>query len=198
MEDSPRQYYSIVLCDFAKLDKDLIRKMKRAGIYWILFGVETFDDLERKQFGKRRHIVDDILKICYEEGMLTRAFVMLGIPGTTEEKLRKQKEQLYEKPFISNLRINFYTPFPGTPLWKEVKDKNILLTEKWEHFTTEEPTIACDVTPDKLKTFSEELVREYYSSDKYKKGIAWQIQHYPEIEEVYADAFALIDDPFPV
>lgn len=195
MIESRRQYWCTAMCDFHNLDRELIRLLKRAGFYWLLFGIETFNDRERTDLGKRRGNMDEVLRMCFEEGILTRGFIMLGFPGTNWETLEFQREALWSRPFIGNPRMNFCVPFPGTLLYTTVKRKDLFLTEDWERFTTEEPVIRCPVDPHQLLDFRQATTAAYYLSEKYRRAVAEQIRKFPEIGEVYADAFGLLGLP---
>jgi Fe-S oxidoreductase len=105
------------------LSKELLIKMKEAGLYFIVLGVESGSPRVLKNLRKGYTVshIRNAFKWCRELGITTFGFFMVGGPGEEDEDrrmtLRIQKE--IRPDFLSwgALRV-----FPGSPLFDECKD----------------------------------------------------------------------------
>ncbi|MEM1981974.1 MAG: radical SAM protein [Candidatus Hadarchaeales archaeon] len=110
--------------DVRTLTIDLLEEMKKAGCYFLSFGLEHGDPLFRERMGKSfspSH-VRRIVKKAKELGIWTHAFFMVGWPWETKESLEKTLK------FAEEMEVDFATffvvvPLPRTPLeklWEEL------------------------------------------------------------------------------
>jgi len=59
---------------------------------------------------------------------------ILGFPGETPEEIDKTIDfSIKLDPDYSQYSI--LTPFPGTPIYHELKEKNLIETENWDNYT---------------------------------------------------------------
>lgn len=110
--------------DVRTLTEDLLEEMRRAGCYFLSFGLEHGDPLFRERMGKlySPSHVRKIVKRAKELGIWTHAFFMVGWPWETGESLERTLR------FAEEVGVDFATffavvPFPGTPLeglWEEL------------------------------------------------------------------------------
>ena len=116
------------------LDEDLIRSMHSAGLREIGFGVESVEPLTLKRVARRfiphehmRRMVD----LCWQLGISTTAFYVFGFMQDTEESLEATIRFACE---LGTTRANFkiLTPYPGTPLYKQLKP--LVFETDWEQF----------------------------------------------------------------
>ncbi|MEA4957710.1 Anaerobic magnesium-protoporphyrin IX monomethyl ester cyclase [bioreactor metagenome] len=108
-------------------NRDLFPKLKELGLSWCCVGFESGSDKILKYLKKGSSLdlnlkASDVLK---SNGVNIIAFIMFGFPIET-------KEDIYSSlKFIKkiNPRIcepSTYTPFPGTVLYEDFKNKNLL------------------------------------------------------------------------
>ncbi|MEN6440726.1 MAG: radical SAM protein [Syntrophobacter sp.] len=73
------------------VNANLLDKMKRAGCWLISYGVETADPeiLKGIRKGYTMENVKDAFRLTRNAGLRTIAFLMVGLPGETEETLRR-------------------------------------------------------------------------------------------------------------
>ncbi len=112
------------------LDERLLRKMKRAGIFKIAFGVESADEgvlkLHRKELDLRR--VEETVRIAKRLGFVVYGFFIVGLPGETEEGFRKTLAFAQRVKFdVANFCMAL--PFPGTELFQMIEDRGIFLID---------------------------------------------------------------------
>lgn len=101
------------------VDREIVRKMKSAGCYYILLGAESGDQGILNSMGKMSSpgVVKEKIKMIQKEGVLVRAFFMLGYPGETKESL-KNSENLLKKIKPDSGIVFFTVPLPGSELYK--------------------------------------------------------------------------------
>ena len=113
-----------------KTDEKLLRKMKRAGVFKIGFGIESADYNVQSRAGK---IVDlekvlRLTTLARSLGIVTHGFFMVGLPGDTPESLERTLEfAIRMNPHFANLSICI--PFPGSEIYQEIKKEGEFLID---------------------------------------------------------------------
>jgi len=71
------------------MDRELIRKLKRAGCYSITYAVETASPRIQKLLGKNVDLekARQVISWTAGEGIITHGFFMIGFPGETREEM---------------------------------------------------------------------------------------------------------------
>jgi len=105
------------------LDKPLLEKMAKAGCVHISLGVESADpEIQKRYCGNKLRNHEHAQKVfdaCRELGIETRAFCMIGFPGETPAQAESTvKLALSLDP--DQVQFCTVTPYPGTPLYKEL------------------------------------------------------------------------------
>lgn len=110
-------------CRVNTISRDLLKKMKAAGCRCVFFGIETLDPEILTAINKRITIEQVMQALAWtkEAGIETRANFILGLPKETPEKVKKMLKALCRlNP--DYVKFNILTPFPETPLYKEIKE----------------------------------------------------------------------------
>ena len=111
-----------------KVDLNLIRKMKEAGVFKIPFGVETGDKKILKRIKKNLDLkaVIKATQWAKQEGLTTYGFFMFGLPGDNAKSMQKTIDfAIKMDPDIAHFGITI--PFPGTELYKETDKQGSFL-----------------------------------------------------------------------
>lgn len=113
------------------MDRELIFKMKKAGVFKIGFGVESGSpamlQLAKKQLDLNR--VLESTKLAKKAGIMTYGFFILGLPGETEETLQQTIDFAKKMdPVVANFCIAM--PFLGTEMYDMVLKKGRFLAGK--------------------------------------------------------------------
>jgi len=103
------------------VDRELMKIMKRAGCWKLLFGLETGVRKNLDTLGKSLDLsrVRDQLKNVRKAGIESFATFMFGIPGETRSDAEETIRYAKHLPLDYALFLNF-APFPGTELYREM------------------------------------------------------------------------------
>lgn len=112
------------------VDGPLLKKMKKAGVYKIAFGVESGDTMVlqniKKQLDLKRAL--DSALLAKKMGMVVYGFFMFGLPQDTKDSMRRTIDfALKMDPHIANFVITI--PFPGTKLYEMVQGRGRFLID---------------------------------------------------------------------
>jgi radical SAM superfamily enzyme YgiQ (UPF0313 family) len=117
------------------IDDELAKILKKAGIKLIYVGIESAVEEVRKD-AKRTSDTNEnqIEKVKYLEknGIRVKSMYIIGMPADTEDTFKKTVD--YAKKINSSYaQFSVFTPYPGTPVFNEYKDK--ITKNKYEDFT---------------------------------------------------------------
>jgi len=152
-----------------RLTPELIKKMKKAGVYRTGIGIETGDERIMKNIKKYLELdrVRESIKLLRKEGIVVFGYFLLGLPGDTKESMQKTIDFAREvNPHWANFGVT--TPLPGTELYrdlikagkiKEGEDDSIssgYYAIKEGYLTTDE------VTNEEIMIYQKKAWREFY------------------------------------
>lgn len=133
--NSGRTFKFIIETHLKNLDEELILLLKKAGLVMVKVGVECNNTLILKNVNRyslentEEYIKFELLK---KNNVALACFYMFGIPGETPNTC-KQTIDYALKINSYGAQFSVFTPYPGTPLFLEYKNK--LLTHNFENFT---------------------------------------------------------------
>lgn len=128
-------------------DADLLPRMRRAGCYQVLFGIEVGTDEELAQIHKSKepYTIDDLkelVRLLRRNGISTVGTYMNGFWEDGAEKIKNRFRVVDEiDPDTGVLML--LTPMPGSPVWRQALKKNRierLDLENWDAVHTIMPT----------------------------------------------------------
>ncbi len=108
-----------------RLTRELVHKMKLAGVYKLGIGIESANAKIRNKIKKGLDLkdVENSIKWCREEGIITIGFFMLGFPDDTEETMQETIDFAIKlNPSLASFSL--VVPLPGTELYEQVKENN--------------------------------------------------------------------------
>jgi radical SAM superfamily enzyme YgiQ (UPF0313 family) len=115
--------------------KELLGKLKQAGLKRTAFGVESGDPDILLSIDKK--IDHDTIRQAFKNakavGLETIGFFIIGLPGETEESMDRTIKFACElDPLIAN--FSMMTPYPGTKVYEIAKRQGRLLLDDWEDY----------------------------------------------------------------
>lgn len=114
------------------VNKEMLERMHKAGCDSIFFGFETGDSQILDNIHKQTTLLqmEKAAKLCKEAGICVIGSFMFGLPGETRETARKTLE-FAKKINCDIAHFNITTPFPGSSLYSQLKNKNRILIYDW-------------------------------------------------------------------
>jgi radical SAM superfamily enzyme YgiQ (UPF0313 family) len=129
-----------------RIRPDVLRLMKRAGCVQVTIGFESGSQRMLDRMVKHATVEQNMeaARHIREAGLRVRGCFIIGTPGETEDDIRLTQR------FIRDARIDFasihyLTPYPGTALFDEFKDRILASGVTWDKFTAGDPdTFNCN------------------------------------------------------
>ena len=153
------------------VDKNLLEKLKRSGLGTLYYGVESGSQriLDMMKKGITIKQAENAVKSAKDVGINVIASFILGFPGETPEEIDKTID-LSIKLDADYSQFSILTPFPGTPIYHELKEKDLLATENWDNYTVLKSVIEYDKIGLSKKLVERKLAKAYvkfYIRPKY-------------------------------
>ena len=109
--------------------------MSRAGLRVVFVGIESINPESIKKT-KRQNAPPDkqlsSIKILEQNGISVKAMFIFGFPGDNLNNALKTINYALKLP-ITYLQFSVFTPYPGTPIFSEYKDK--ITAKNFEEYT---------------------------------------------------------------
>ena len=145
------------------LDTELIMILKKTGLKAVKVGVESGDEEVLKDAGRFTIKQDDqLIKIreLEKNNILISAMFIIGFPADNEESVMKTIN--YAKKLNTTFsQFSVWTPYPGTPVFKEYEDK--IIADKFEQFDQYNLVFKHKIfTPEKVRILLSRSYTKYY------------------------------------
>ena len=153
---------------FGALDADQYELMREAGFRYLLFGVESArqETLDRINKGI---VVNDIVQGCRmakKAGLEPHLTLMVGYPWETKEDALETVDlakDLFRRGYADTLQATIVVPYPGTPLFKECRDRGLLDTEDWEEYDMRRPVMSSPMSDEDIRELTRELYKVFFT-----------------------------------
>lgn len=157
-------------------DDELLELLAKSNCAQVLIGFETSTanglkgidrtDWKFKQFDNYLKAIDKIQSY----GISVNGCFILGFDTDTKDTF-KETEQFIKESNLSEVQITLLTPFPGTDLYKQLKQENRLLTENyWDKCTLFDVNfIPKNFSVEELENNFQELMSNIYSDEIVKE-----------------------------
>jgi radical SAM superfamily enzyme YgiQ (UPF0313 family) len=175
--------------------KDLLKEMKSAGCWQVLFGLESADEemLGRLKKGATLEQNINAVRWAKEAGLSVRADFIVGTPGETEESLKKTLD------FAINMKLDYahfnkFVPYPGTELYGAlIKEGYNFDFAKCSSITAHTDFIYCPPAVDKdyYMRFINYAHRKFYLRPSYILRRLFSIKTWDELKGQIKGLFAI-------
>lgn len=145
---------------------ELLKKLRRAGVWRILYGIESGVQNSLDTMSKKTKVdqIREAVRRTRKAGIAAYGTFIFGTPGETFEQGLETIE------FARSLGLDFasftaMTPFPGTYFYDQI-DKDRFYG--WDRFTGDKPSFVPDaMTPDELQTLMGLAYKRFYFRASY-------------------------------
>lgn len=118
-------------------DEELVRLSHEAGCIGWLVGFESFSQQTLSLVGKKTNKVSEYktaIDLIHRYEMAVIGDFMFGFDSDTKDVF-ETTAQMIKNLHIDVADFSILTPFPGTPIFQDLKKENRILTEDWERYT---------------------------------------------------------------
>ncbi len=125
-----------------RVDKKLLKNLKSSGLRTIYYGVESGSQrvLDLMKKGITLKNVEDAVSMAKDVNLEVLTSFILGYPGETEEDMNTTID-FSTKLDSDYCQYSILTPFPGTPIYKDLLEKNLIDNEEWDRYTVLKPIL---------------------------------------------------------
>lgn len=145
------------------LDPELLKMMKKAGCWMISLGIESGDPdlLKIHRSNSDLNMISEKVAMIRAAGIRAKGLFMMGLPGETESSIDKSLTYALSLP-LNDVNLAKFTPFPGSPVYKDVRNHGTF-DENWELMNcTNFIFIAKGFTLERLEERYHEFYRKHY------------------------------------
>lgn len=152
---------------FGALNTEGYRLMRRAGFRMVLFGVESANQgtLDRLEKNLTVEAIERGAREASQAGLHVHITLMFGYPwedATDAKRTADFARKLLRKGYARTLQATWLVPYPGTPLFKELKATDGLLTENWEAYDMRAPVMKSPLTEDEIREWISYTYRGFF------------------------------------
>jgi anaerobic magnesium-protoporphyrin IX monomethyl ester cyclase len=122
-------------CDDVVNSKDLLPKMRRSGLRWVLLGVENSSQSTLETFKKNITVEDarQAVKLLKGNDIFAHAMFIIGERKDTAASIAQLRE--FANKLDPDLVIfGILTPFPGTELFEEAEQNGWIEDQNWSNY----------------------------------------------------------------
>ena len=121
----------------------------------------------------------DKIRLIKKTGIRTKGLLMMGLPGESEESVRKSRDYVFSLP-IDDFNLAKFTPFPGAPLYERIHELGEF-DEDWEkmdcmHFLF----VPRGMTKERLEELFIDFYRSHFQRPKVLMGYAAMLWRSPD------------------
>jgi radical SAM superfamily enzyme YgiQ (UPF0313 family) len=103
------------------VNERILRIMKQAGCYRVLFGIESLEQTDLDFLNKMTTLkqIENAMRLTKKVGLETTTHYILGLPNENPQKVKKlvKKISAFRSEFV---KFNLMTPYPGTKLYDKI------------------------------------------------------------------------------
>lgn len=153
------------------INRELLLELKKAGLSTIYYGVESGSERVLKLMNKRITLsqAEKAVNNAKNVGVSTLTSFIIGYPGETVDEMKMTiKFSIKLDPDYAQYSI--LTPYPGTPIYYELKSKGLIATEDWDKYTVLDPVIEYEkigLSKDIVSKMLREAYLRFYLRPKY-------------------------------
>jgi radical SAM superfamily enzyme YgiQ (UPF0313 family) len=140
--------------------------MKKANFRFLLFGVESANQYTLDRINKRGKVeeFETTFKLAKRAGLEPHATCMVGYPWETKEDAKRTinlTKSLFDRGYLDTLQATIVIPYPGTPLFEECKEKNLLKTLDWERYDMREPVMKTSIPDEEILKLTQGIYKSF-------------------------------------
>ncbi|MBI4091238.1 B12-binding domain-containing radical SAM protein [candidate division WWE3 bacterium] len=170
--------------------------MGKANFRFILYGMESGNQytLDKLDKGLKVHQIEEGVRMAKRAGLDPHLTIMLGYPWedlTMAKNTIALAKRCFDKGYVDTMQATVVIPYPGTPLWKECKEKDLLLTEDYERYDMRESVMKSPLTSGQILELTQELYSSFFTP-RYMLRRVLEVRTLDDIKYLAYSAWKLV------
>lgn len=170
--------------------------MGKANFRFILYGMESGNQytLDKLDKGLKVHQIEEGVRMAKKAGLDPHLTVMLGYPWEDYQMAKNTialARKCFDEGYVDTMQATITIPYPGTPLWKECKQKGWLLTEKYEDYDMRKGVMKAPISNEQILELTQELYSSFFTP-RYILRRVLEIRNFNDVKFLYYSAWKLI------
>lgn len=174
-------------------DFETLRIAKSGGCWQIMYGIETGSQ-KLLDFYKKNITLEQIehaIKVTKQAGLKIKGFIMFGNPLETRDSI-KATIGLIKRLDLDDVSISFFTPFPGSAIYKEVENYG-KFERDWERMSSFDVVFVPNgFTKKELQHYSKMAFRQFYLRPRIIFSYLRRITSPTQFKELVLSGLALL------
>ncbi|MBI2051299.1 radical SAM protein [Candidatus Roizmanbacteria bacterium] len=147
---------------FNALNQEYYDLLGKAGFRFILYGMESGNQKTLDKLDKGTKEADAINgpRMARKVGLDPHITIMLGYPWESYKDAQRTiaiAKYAFKKGYYETMQATIVIPYPGTPLYKECKEKDWLLTDDYNKFDMRQPVMKTPYPAKKIFELEQDL-----------------------------------------
>ena len=172
-----RAGYDLNMWAYARVETvrtpDLLRKMKKAGVNWLAYGIESANQKVRDDVQKNTDLasIEKVMEWTQEAGIHIVGNFIFGLPEDDLDTMQMSFDMAKKYNFEW---ANFYCAmaYPGTRLYDEIIEQGGELPKAWsaysQYASDSQPLATRHLSAKEVQSFRDHAFIDYYTSARYQ------------------------------
>jgi len=150
-----------------RVDEEFFEKIRKAGCYRVYFGIESGNQeiLNKNRKGTTLAQIKNAVKLAKKAKLEVIGFFMIGLLGESIQSM-KDTISFAKKLDLDFAMMSFTTPIPGSDLYRQLDEQNLILTKEWSKYNLyidpEKIYTHPDLKWDEIKKYYKKFYRSFY------------------------------------
>jgi anaerobic magnesium-protoporphyrin IX monomethyl ester cyclase len=163
------------------VDPELLALMKEAGCWMASLGIETGDPnlLAQHRQNADLDLLARTIRDIHQTGIRVKGLLMLGLPGETEESVKRSMRYVFSLP-IDDFNLAKFTPFPGSPIYEKIHELGEFEEDYAKMDCMNFVFVTHGMTRERLEALFLEFYRSHFSRPRVLLGyvaMLWKSPH---------------------
>jgi radical SAM superfamily enzyme YgiQ (UPF0313 family) len=151
---------------FGALKQEEWNLMAKAGFRFVLFGFESANQETLDKINKNIKVkdVEEGLRMAKKAGLEPHITAMIGYPWEDLKNAQKTidfAKKMFDQGFVDTLQATIVIPYPGTPLYKYCKEKELLRFEDYDRFDQREQVMKSPLSTKDVQELTQDLYKSF-------------------------------------
>lgn len=148
------------------LNQEEYNLMGKAGFRFILYGLESANQKTLDKINKNLKVteIERGVRMAKQGGLDPHITTMMGYPWESLEDAKRTvalSKKLFNKGYVDTLQATIVIPYPGTPLFRECKEKGWLNTQDWDKYDQRSIIMKSELTEKDIKELTQGLYKSF-------------------------------------